>query len=243
MTVVYRQISSEEDCVGLQIDLDSLQEWEKEWLMEFHPSKCQLLRVTNKKKPVVGQYKIHDHILEEVDSAKYLGVHIDSRLNFNTHVDAITKKANSINAFLRRNFNHCSRKVKQATYTTYVRPVLEYAAAAWDPHTRRNIDKLEMVQRRGARYVTGDYGQTSSVSAMLDYLQWPTLERRRTHIRLSMLYRIRYGLVDIDWSDHLTAVTTSTRGHGSRFFLPCCSLQVYAFLFSCALAATGMAFL
>ena len=190
MTVVYRQISSEEDCVGLQNDLDSLQEWEKEWLMEFHPSKCQLLRVTNKKKPVVGQYKIHDHILEEVDSAKYLGVHIDSRLNFNTHVDAITKKANSINAFLRRNFNHCSRKVKQATYTTYVRPVLEYAAAAWDPHTRRNIDKLEMVQRRGARYVTGDYGQTSSVSAMLDYLQWPTLERRRTHIRLSMLYHI-----------------------------------------------------
>ena len=101
-------------------------------------------------------YSIHNHILDEVTSAKYLGVHIDSKVNFNAHVDATVKKANSNQAFLNRTFRHCNQKIKQATYTTYVRPIVEYAASTWDPHTKRNIDKLEMVQRRGARYVTGN---------------------------------------------------------------------------------------
>jgi hypothetical protein len=42
--------------------------------MEFHPSKCQLLRITNKRKPFARDYDIHGHKLEEVESAKYLGV-------------------------------------------------------------------------------------------------------------------------------------------------------------------------
>ncbi|XP_072051476.1 uncharacterized protein [Amphiura filiformis] len=226
--VLYRQITSAQDCVSLQKDLDSLQEWERLWLMEFHPSKCQVVRITNKRKPIIGSYIIHNHTLEEVTSAKYLGVHIDSKLSFNTHVDTVVKKANSTNAFLCRNFRQCSRKIKKSTFTTYVRPIVEYAATAWDPHTRRNADKIEMVQRRGARFVTGIYDQTSSVTAMLKDLQWPTLESRRTQSRLAMMYRIRYNLVDINWRDHLTESSTRTRGHGSRFTLPHCSTQVYA---------------
>jgi hypothetical protein len=39
--------------------------------MEFYPSKCQLLRITNKRKPFARDYDIHGHKLEEVESAKY----------------------------------------------------------------------------------------------------------------------------------------------------------------------------
>jgi hypothetical protein len=38
-----------------------------------------------------------------VDSTKYLGLNISKNLSWNTHVDAITKKANNTLAFLRRN--------------------------------------------------------------------------------------------------------------------------------------------
>jgi hypothetical protein len=33
-----------------------------------------------------------------------------------------------------------------------MRPKLEYSSCVWDPHTKSNISKLEMVQRRAARY-------------------------------------------------------------------------------------------
>ena len=81
-----------------------------------------------------------------VDCAKYLGVSIDSKLCFNQHVDNVCKKGNSVLGFVRRNFKNCSRKIKEDLYFTYVKPVLEYAAAAWTPHNRRSINKLEFIQ-------------------------------------------------------------------------------------------------
>jgi hypothetical protein len=42
-----------------------------------------------------------------------------------------------------------------------------------------------------------------------------------------MMYRIRYGLVDIDWTHYLVEYTSRTRGHSSRFRVPHCSTQVF----------------
>ena len=43
-----------------------------------------------------------------------------------------------------------------------------HAATVWDPHTTENIKKVESVRRRAARFVTGDYRYTSSVTAMTE---------------------------------------------------------------------------
>jgi hypothetical protein len=55
------------------------------------------------------------------------------------------------------------------------------------PYTHDNINKLEMVQRRAARYVQNNYHNTSSVTSMIDTLGWPTLAERRLKTRLIML--------------------------------------------------------
>lgn len=44
--VLYKKIKSGKDAANLQKDLDGLQQWEADWLMEFHPQKCQFLRIT-----------------------------------------------------------------------------------------------------------------------------------------------------------------------------------------------------
>ena len=56
-------------------------------------------------------------------------------------------------------------------YTTLVRPIIEYACIIWEPVTQKNIRELEMVQRRAAHFVTGDYRTTSSVTQMLEALR------------------------------------------------------------------------
>ena len=53
----------------------------------------------------------------------------------------------------------CSSEIMAQCYTSVVQPVVEYAATAWDPNTARNIQQLEAVQRRAARFVSGDYKQ------------------------------------------------------------------------------------
>ena len=56
-SMLYRKIFSEEDCEILQKDLDSLQRWESKNKMQFHPGKCQVIRVTNKVKPLDRKYR------------------------------------------------------------------------------------------------------------------------------------------------------------------------------------------
>ena len=69
-------------------------------------------------------------------------------------------------------------EVKSRAYQALVRPKLEYSCSIWDPYTHDNINKLEMVQRRAARYVQNNYHNTSSATSMIDTLGWPTLAER-----------------------------------------------------------------
>ena len=224
--VLYRTINDREDAKLLQEDLEALQEWEKDWLMEFHPQKCQILHITNKRQALRQPYNIHGHILEEVESAKYLGVNIHHKLNWNTHINQVVKKANNTRAFLQRNIYQCPRKTKDLCYKTLVRPQMEYASIIWDPYTANNISNLEMVQRRAARFVTGDYHRTSSVSTMLHQLQWQTLQERRAVNKVIMMYRIVNNLVAIP-STYMIPTAVTVRGHNHRFLIPYCRTQIY----------------
>ena len=133
-TVVYRRISSEPDAKLLQEDLDALQTWEDTcgWWNSIRRN-AKWLEWRTSVILFSATYKIHGETLDTVPSAKYLGIHVDSKLNFNAHVDSVVKKANSIRAFLGRNFHHSSHKIKEATYLTYVRPIVEYAASCLGP--------------------------------------------------------------------------------------------------------------
>ena len=68
-------VGNQSDAARLQRDLDRLECWEDLWQMEFHPKKCQVLRVTKKKKVnvVEASYTLRGHTLEVMDHAKYLG--------------------------------------------------------------------------------------------------------------------------------------------------------------------------
>ena len=135
--------------------------------MEFHPEKCKLLRITNKLKAIEASYYMHNHKLDIVETGKYLGVLLSKKLLWKQHVDAICKKANQTRAFLQRNLKDCQREVKSQCYKTYVRPIVEYASVVWDPVVERNQllrYQIEMVQRHAARFVSGDWRTTSSVT-------------------------------------------------------------------------------
>ena len=52
------------------------------------------------------------------------------------------------------------------------------------------MNKVEAVQRRAARFATGDNQRTSSVTAMLQQLQWQTLQGRRAYALTVMMYHL-----------------------------------------------------
>ena len=75
-TVIYRDISAEEDHHTLQADLHTLVQWEREFSMEFHLKKCNILRVSRSRCPSAHNYTLHGTTLKEVEEVKYLGITI-----------------------------------------------------------------------------------------------------------------------------------------------------------------------
>ena len=82
-------------------------------------------------------------------------------------------------------------------------PILEYASTVWSPYTNSNIYKLEMVQRRAARFITNNYPPWASVTEILDHLNLPTLEQRRNNLKLVMMYKMVHRQVHIDNGNYL----------------------------------------
>ena len=133
--------------------------------MAFHPDKCNILGVTTKKSPQHFYYNMHGHILESVQSAKYLGVTLSADLKWNNHIQQMTSKANKCLSFIRRNLQINSKSVKDRAYQSLVRPKLEYCCSVCrDPYTTENIYKIKQVQRRAARYACHRHHNTSSVT-------------------------------------------------------------------------------
>lgn len=178
-SIIYKEIKTQSDTTLLQEDIDSAGRWEQDWLVKFHPDKCNLLSITQKRKPFLFTYKHHNHPLQKVNDAKYLGLTLQRNLKWDKHINSITNKANQSLGFLKRNLKFTSSKSKDHAYKALVRPTLELSSTLWDPHSKTQKHNIETVQRRAARFVTNRYHNTSSVSEMIDNLNWPTLETRR----------------------------------------------------------------
>ena len=132
------------------------------------------------------------------------------------HIQNITNKGNRTLGFIRRNLRGCTAPVKAVTYTAMVRPSLEYASTVWDTPIQAHIKQLESVQRRAARYVHvyNDYHSRTPgcVTKMTENLNSEPLTSRRKTNRLSMLYGIQHGLVDIPKEKYLHSSDSITQG-------------------------------
>ena len=51
--LLYNTIHTKEDCLTIQEDLNILQLWANKWKMMFNPDKCELIRITNTKLPIL----------------------------------------------------------------------------------------------------------------------------------------------------------------------------------------------
>ena len=94
---------------------------------------------------------------------------------------------------------HQLEQTKSAKYlgVTLNRPKLEYCSSVWSPHTKRDIRKLEGMQRKAARFVMADNKRESSVSTVLQKLEWPTLEARNTEAKVTLFYKAHTDTVKI----------------------------------------------
>ena len=201
-------------------ELNELEEWSDRWLLRFHPDKCKHMHV-GKQTETIHKYSLNNKELETIEEEKDIGVTVDNKLTFESHLNLKVNKATRIFAMLRRTFKYIDAKALTNLYKTLVRTHLDYASSAWAPYKVKHIEKLESVLRKATKQMPGM--KELSYSERLKKLKLPTLSYRRLRGDLIEMYKLTNGIYDGDsnkivklWAD--VTDRTSKRGHSLKLF-------------------------
>lgn len=212
---IMRPISSSSDTELLQDDLNRLSSWCQRNNMSLNINKCHHMHFT---RSTIAQssnsYFINDQKLQNVEKVKDLGVIIDPKLNFDTHILTTVSKCLKLLGFVIRNskdFKHPETKIK--LFETLVRPVIEYCSLVWNPQYEVYSKRIESIQRRFLYHLSyKDHlaKKLPSYNNRLKHYKLTSLSNRRKEIDLVFLYKIFNGVVDcIDLTSSLYIVAPS----------------------------------
>ena len=150
----------------LNKDLQTISKWTFQWKMLFNPDPIkEAIEVcfSNKRdKFVYPSLKFNNNDVRSANSQKHLGVVIDSKLDFNEHVNNKINKCNKPIGIIKKISLTLSRNSSLTIYKTFARPILDYIDIIFDkPLTESFKDKLEMVLYNAALVITGAIKGTS----------------------------------------------------------------------------------
>ncbi|ETO33162.1 hypothetical protein RFI_03948 [Reticulomyxa filosa] len=137
----------------MQRCLDNICEWANTWKMVLAPEKTQCItfRKKNKKKYPPLQLNLQGTPITETDNVRYLGLIMDSQLNYNRHLNYVYGKASRNVGYLTFLCSYKGIRPSLSVYTllfkTIIRHSLEYACAFWNGAAEIHKKKLELIQR------------------------------------------------------------------------------------------------
>lgn len=143
----------------IQSALQEVEAWTTDWKVKINATKSEaiIFQGTNKQgnpPPPV----IHGQTIPYTKEVKYLGVHLDERLTFRSHITKTVRKAQvaaiALNPIIGRS-SQLPLITKRLIYLTMIKPILLYACPAWATTKRTNRKKLQTLQNKCLRRMTG----------------------------------------------------------------------------------------
>lgn len=204
--------NTKQDRDRIQKDLDKLQQWAETNRMVFNREKCKILHLGKNNEN--STYKMGGICLSSSTGEKDLGVLVDHRLNMSQQCEAAARRANTVLGCIKRSIESRSREVIIPLYSTLVRPHLEYCVQFWGPQFKKDIDKLERVQKRVTRMVSGL--ETMSYEERLKDLGMFSLQKRRLRGDLIAVYKYLRGCHRAEGSELFSLAHGRTRNNGLK---------------------------
>lgn len=144
----------------LQAALDNLEEWYEKWRVKINVSKSNAVLFTKKIKKEhirTTEVTLFEEVIPWQSEAKYLGVIMDRKLTWGSHVKAVqlkTKKRMGLLKPLIKRKSSLSIRNGLLLYKTLLLPIMSYACCAWGTTCNTNIQKLQTVQNVALRQIT-----------------------------------------------------------------------------------------
>ena len=126
----------------------------------------------------------------QCNSIKYLGVDIDNVLSWNLQTDSISKKLVFIISRLSRLKPVLPSQMLMYIYTSIIQPKIDYGISIWGYTTAHNINKVQRLQNRAARILTGNFAYVNTRGIdLVKNLGLMNVTQRRDYFMIIMMFK------------------------------------------------------
>ena len=142
--------------------------------------------------------------LKRVQITKCLGVQMDENLTWEKHAEHIIQKVACNISILRKVAPILSLDNKIAIYRSIIEPYFNYCCLVWDGLSETLSNKLQRLQNRAARVITG-LSYTVRSTEIRKQLGWSSLSEMRSQQKTVMMYKIVNDLAPSYMADMFTS--------------------------------------
>ena len=204
----------------VQTELSNMATWCSEHGLSLNDKKTKLLVFS---KPRVSHTLDNQFSPSPSSSLNILGVTFNEALNWDAHVDAITKSASRRIHVLRylKRIPFVTKNDLLRVYQGYILSILEHNAPVFVGISKKNNEKLERISKRCHRIICGQE---------CDCEEFPSLTTRRVNLALKTFYRMQnpthllHSLIPhkLPYSQHFYIAPTRTERRLNSFIPFCC---------------------
>lgn len=185
---IYKTIKCYEDCVHLQEDITRFAEWLTLNGLQLSLHKCVVMSFSRTNKTLDYIYSIQSVPLRVVEEVKDLGVILDTKLSFTSHISNLSMKCFKLLGFIYRTSKGLNSEAFMLLYVALIRSLLEFGCIVWSPHYAVHKDSLERVQKKFFYYLCYRYRSNS--------YPLPSLVDRRVNAEINFFKKLLNGDVD-----------------------------------------------
>jgi len=202
-TKIYLRFPRDTDPTTMQADINEIMLWFERWDLKVATEKSFILPLRLTGDRPVFPYKMNDTLIPvATDSVRDLGVQMTTDLSKADHIKIIRSKSNSKIGLIFRSFKTRNIDFLKKMFCVFVRPLVEYATPAWNPHLISDILAVESVQRAFTRRIPRL--EDASYPLRLEILGLDSLEERRLKADLTEIFKIVTNRSGLFFEDFFT---------------------------------------
>lgn len=201
---LFKEVSSIDDCVKLQLSLDKLYQWSNSNKLPFNVDKCKTMTFAYVKNPILYNYSMNNANLQRVNDTTDLGIKFDVKLSFSHHMEDIVSKSYRNLGFILRNCRQFqSKRTLLILFNSFVRSKLEYCSIVWNPYYVKYIQAVENIQKKFIKHcefiLTGHFPSNNEYLSNLKRNNMLSLANRRVLSSVIYLYKIINSKITDEW--------------------------------------------